>query len=64
MDEYKAYLRIRRVFDDSLVHSVGVNNLSENHIDRVISGMLINMADGFYVDDSEVESARGSLNSD
>lgn len=57
--KYLAYLRIRRFDTREIVHSVGVSNLGEGYIERVMYGMLINMnTDQYFIDDSEVDEAR------
>jgi hypothetical protein len=54
-----ADLVVRRFGDRSEVSRIPLHNLSENHVDRVMSGMLINMdTDNYFIDDSEVDKAR------
>lgn len=56
---YKAYLLVREIATREVVHRVGVSNLSENYVDRVVRGMLINMdRERFIVDENEVDAAR------
>lgn len=55
--EYLAYLVVR-TYDGAEVGRVGVTSLSERYVERVMSGMLRQMRDDCYVDDSEVENAR------
>ena len=53
--EYKAYLRVRRLGTNEIVHSVGLSSTHWRHVERVMMGLLRNMdTDRFYVDDSEV----------
>lgn len=57
--EYKAYLRVRKLGTDELIHSVGLQQINQSYVERVMRGMLINMdTDNYYIDDSEVEEAQ------
>lgn len=58
MEQYKAYLIVRDLNTREEIDRIGLTNLGENHVERVMRGMLINMGDGFYIDDSEVDAAR------
>ena len=60
-DTAVAYLRVRRLDTRELVCSVGVKNVSEHYVERVMSGMLRNMAEDYYIDDSEVDAARAAI---
>lgn len=61
MTTYKAYLRVKRLGDGTVISSIGINNLSERHVERVMLGLLRNMdTDNYYIDDSEVDEARGA----
>lgn len=52
-----ADLVVRRLGTDEEIARVAVRTLARRSVDRVISGMLINMGADFYVDDAEVEAA-------
>ena len=59
MTEYKAYLRVRSFDTREIVHSVGLSNLKESHVEKAMMGMLRNMnTDKYFIDDSEVDAAR------
>jgi hypothetical protein len=58
--EYLAYLVVR-TYDGEEVGRVGVSRLDERYVEKVMSGMLRNMRDDCYVDDSEVDNAREAL---
>ena len=59
MSEYVAYLRVKRFSNNETVRSVGLKNLSERWVEKVMMGMLRNMnSEDFYIDDSEVDAAR------
>jgi len=54
-----AYLRVRRLDTQEIVHSVPLQQSDLHHVERVMMGMLINMnTDKFYIDDSEADAAR------
>ncbi len=58
-EEYKAYLHVRELKTRKCVKCVGLKNISKNHVERVMSGMLINMnTNDYFVDDSDVDRAR------
>lgn len=52
-----ADLIVRRVGTQEEVGRVQITNLNRRSVERVIGGMTINMREGCYVDDSEVEAA-------
>lgn len=58
--QYPAYLRIRKLdASREIIHSVGVSDLSENYVEKVMCGMVRNMdVVRFFIDDSEVDAAR------
>ena len=57
--KYKAYLYVRRIDNNEIVHKVGVSAVGEDYIERVMRGMLRNMnIDDFYIDDSEADKVR------
>ncbi len=59
IEEYKAYLLVKEFGTDKIIHKVGINNLSDRHVERVMSGMLRQMnTDLYYIDDSEIDAAR------
>lgn len=55
--EFKAFLIIRDS-DRKEVHRVGLSHLDEIYVEKVMSGMLRNMRDDLFIDDSEVDVAR------
>lgn len=57
--KHKAYLYVRRIDTDVAIHKVSISSVSENYVERVMSGMLRNMnTDEFYIDDSEADKIR------
>lgn len=59
MSKYKAYLRVKKLYTNEIVHSVGLQQINQNYVEKVMRGMLINMnKDDYYIDDSEVEEAQ------
>ena len=61
-EEYKAYLRVRRFDTREVIHSVGLSDLTDRYVERVMSGMLHNMnTDEYFVDDTEVDAARKAV---
>lgn len=61
--EYPAYLVVRRLGTDEEIERIGVSYLNEYYVDRVMTGILINMnKDEFFIDDSEVDAARERAN--
>ena len=57
MENYLAYLRVRRIDNNECVHSVGLSKLNDQHVERVMLGLLRNMdTDKFFIDESEVDS--------
>jgi hypothetical protein len=61
-----ADLIVRELKTRKEVHRVPLTNLSENAVQRVMMGMLRNMSDAYFIDDSEIDKARkqekGELN--
>lgn len=55
--KFKAYLLVKRVADSEVVDRIGVSRLDDFYVERVMSGLLINMSPEYYVDDSEVDAA-------
>jgi hypothetical protein len=54
----KPALIVRDVKTREEVDRVELSSVNENHVERVMSGMLINMSPDYFVDDSEVDAAR------
>lgn len=50
-------LHVKRFDTGETVHSVEVHNLTASHVERVMMGMLRNLSDEFYVDDSEFDES-------
>lgn len=59
--KYLAYLLVKD-FQGNVIDRIGLSNISEHHVERVMSGMLINMNPDYYIDDSEVDAARKEIN--
>lgn len=58
-EQFKAYLRVKLFDTRETIHSVGLTDLRERSVERVMLGMLRNMnTEQFYIDDSEVDAAR------
>lgn len=57
-DETLAELVVRRIDDRSEVARVQLTNLSDGHVERTMMGMLRNMGEDYFIDDSEVDEAR------
>lgn len=58
-DKYKAYLRVRSFETREVVHSVGLTSLNENHVEKVMMGLLGRMdLDRYFIDDDEVIKAQ------
>ena len=56
---YKAFLHIRELKTRKCVECIGLKNISDNHVERVMSGILRNMdTDKYFIDDSDVDRAR------
>lgn len=53
-----ADLIVRRIETREEVHRVSVSDLSERYVKRVVMGMLRNMSDDYFIDDSEIDGAR------
>lgn len=51
--KYIGYLIIRSVKTREEIDRVGLTSLNENHVERVMLGLLRNMGEDYYVDDSE-----------
>lgn len=47
------YLIVRSLKDGAPVHTVDVTGKSDREVDRVMRGMLINMSDAYFVQDSK-----------
>ena len=59
MEKYKAYLHVRDLTTRVCVHCVGLTDISDRHVERVMMGMLRNMnTDDYYIDDSDVDRAK------
>ncbi len=59
MSDYVAYLHIRSLKDRKCVKCVGLSNINENYVEKVMGGILINMnKDEYFIDDSDVDRAR------
>ena len=57
MTEHVAYLHIRRLGTQEIVHSVGLKSTKPRYVEQVLRGMLINLKrEEFYVDDSEADN--------
>lgn len=52
-EKKKQVLKIRNLKTNEIVREVEVTGKSQNQIERVMSGMLRNMSDDYYVDDSD-----------
>lgn len=48
-------IHVRKVGTGEIVHSVEVKSPDPRRVERVVSGLLRNMGDGYYVDDSEAD---------
>jgi hypothetical protein len=53
-NKYKAHLHIRHIKTGETVKSIGLRDTSYRHVERVMMGMLRNMHEDYYIDDSEV----------
>lgn len=58
MNEIKAYLRIRHLITKEIVKSIPLYSVNQRRVERVMLGILRNLGDDYYVDDSEVEEAQ------
>lgn len=56
--KYKAFLIVRRFDTREEVSRIGLTNLSRSLVERVMMGMLKNMGEDYFIDDSEVDKAR------
>lgn len=52
-EKKKQVLKVRNLKTNEIVREVEVTGKSQNQIERVMSGMLRNMSDDYYVDDSD-----------
>lgn len=52
-----ADLVIRRS-DGTEIKRIHLPSISDRYVERVMMGMLMNMGEDFYIDDSEVDAAR------
>jgi len=53
------YLYVRNLETNEIVDSIEIKNLSEDHVEKVMRGLLRNMnTDRYFVDDSEVDEVR------
>ena len=48
-------LIVKSFGDNKEVHRVHITNATTRKVERVLSGMLINMSNEYYVDDSEFD---------
>lgn len=55
-----AHLVVRRLSDHAEVHRVALHTLNERTVEKTMMGMLRNMSDDYFVDDSEVDAARAA----
>jgi hypothetical protein len=53
--EYKAYLYVRKLETGEEVDKIGLTNTNHRHVEKVMSGMLRNMSDEYFIDDSECD---------
>jgi hypothetical protein len=51
----KRYLRVRLVATGKEVHKVKVTNPTQRKVEKVMSGMLMNMSDKYFIDDSDFD---------
>lgn len=51
-------IHVRKVGTGEIVHSVEVKSPDSRRVERVVSGLLRNMGDGYYVDDSESDELK------
>lgn len=58
-----ADLVVRETDTKKQVARIHVSSLSERHVERVISGIMRNMRDDLFIDDSEIEAARAAVKS-
>ena len=54
----KRELRVVRSKTKEVVHRVDVSGRTDQMVEKVMSGMLRNMADGFHVEDSADDAAK------
>ncbi len=58
-EKYKAYLHVRELKTRKCVKCIGLKNIRDSNVERVMMGMLINMnTDDYFIDDSDVDRAR------
>ncbi len=48
----KRWLLVRRIPDDKIVHRVDVTGKGERAVDRILSGMLINLHHDYIIEDT------------
>lgn len=53
-----ADLIIRDLKSDIEIDRIKINNLSNGHVERVMLGIMRNMNEDYYIDDSEIDEAR------
>lgn len=58
MTEIKAYLYIRHLITKEIIKSIPLYSVNQRHVEKVMRGILINLGEDYYIDDSEVESAQ------
>lgn len=49
-----ANIYIRRIRDDKVIQTIRLSNTDDIHVNRVKSGLLINLDKDHYLDDSEL----------
>lgn len=54
----KKYLRIKSKEDGKEVHKVYISNPSQRKVEKVMMGVLINMGEDFYIDDSDFDDVK------
>lgn len=55
-----AYIRIRRLADNTEVHKIPVYSLNKNHLDKVMLGLSMKTnLEQFWIDDGETDEAEG-----
>lgn len=58
--EYLAFLIVRNIKTHEEAGRVGLSHIDDRYVERVMSGMLINMGEDYYIDDSDVDRARAA----
>ena len=59
-----AELVVRRFDDRSEVGRIVLRSLSHGHVEKVMMGLLRNMGEDYFIDDSEVDAAREAAPND